>query len=124
MDGCSSKRSKDLDNNSVIEIEIGEELICSNPSRITSVQRSRTTKAGWTNVHEIEGLSACYHDPTKGHIGIYRMLALVKDNYWWKDMGKDVEHYVRNCPVCFMKHDYQKQVGLLQPILITTHQLE
>ena len=42
-----------------------------------------------------------YHDePTKGHTGIHKTLALVKERYWWKGMGRDVEQYVCSYLVC------------------------
>lgn len=40
-------------------------------------------------------------------------------------MGKDMENYVRNCPMCcVMKSDHQKKVGLLQPIPIPNKKWE
>ena len=34
-------------------------------------------------------------------------------------MGKDIENYIKSCPVCqVMKSDHRKRVGLLQPIPI------
>ena len=40
-------------------------------------------------------------------------------------MGKDVEAYVRSCPVCqSMNPDHRKKTGLLQPIPIPTRKWE
>ena len=70
-------------------------------------------------------LATCHDEPTKGHIGIHRTLALVKERYWWKGMGRDVEQYVRSCLVCqVMKLDHHKKAGLFQPIPVPTQKWE
>ena len=64
---------------------------------------------------------SCYDEPTKGHLGVHRMMELVKQWYWWKGMGNDIENYVKSYPVCqVMKSDHRKKVGPLQPIPIPT----
>ena len=67
-----------------------------------------------------------HHDkPTKGHPGLHRTTEQVKQRYWWKSMGKDIENYVKSYPVCqVMKSDHRKKVGALQPILIPTRKWE
>ena len=66
-------------------------------------------------------LASCHDEPTKGHPGVRRTTELVKQRYWWKGMGKDIENYVKSCPVCqVMKSDHRKKVGRLQPIPIPT----
>ena len=70
-------------------------------------------------------MALCHDEPTKGHTGIYRTMELVKQRYWWKGMGKDIENYVKSCPVCqVMKADHRKKVGPLQPIPIPTRKWE
>ena len=70
-------------------------------------------------------MASCHDEPTKGHTGIYRTMEQVKQRYWWKDMGKDIENYVKSCPVCqVMKSDHRKKVGPLQPIPIPTRKWE
>ena len=40
-------------------------------------------------------------------------------------MGKDIENYVKSCPVCqVMKSDHMKKVGPLQPIPVPTKKWE
>ena len=40
-------------------------------------------------------------------------------------MGKDIENYVKSCPVCqVMKSDHRKKVGPFQPIPIPTKKWE
>ena len=40
-------------------------------------------------------------------------------------MGKDIENYVKSCPVCQgMKSGHRKKVGLLQSILVPTRKWE
>ena len=42
-----------------------------------------------------------HHDvPTAGHVGINRIVDLIKWNYWWRGIWGDVAAYVRSCPVC------------------------
>ena len=56
----------------------------------------------------------CHDKPTKGHLGVRWTTELVKQQYWWKGMGKDIKNYVRSCPVFqVMKSDHKKQVGPL-----------
>ena len=70
-------------------------------------------------------MALCHDEPTKGHTRIYRTTELVKQRYWWKGMGKDIENYVKSCPVCqVMKSDHRKKVGPLQPIPIPTRKWE
>ena len=59
-------------------------------------------------------LASCHDEPTKGHAGIRKMEELTKQRYCWKGMGKDIQAYVRSCPICqVMKSDNRKKVGLL-----------
>ena len=64
-------------------------------------------------------MATCYDEPTKGHPGVHRTTKLVKQRHWWKGIGKDIENYVKSCPVCqVMKSDHKKRVRPLQPIPI------
>ena len=45
-------------------------------------------------------MPSCHDEPTKGHTRVYRTTELVKQRYWWKGMGKDIENYMRSCLVC------------------------
>ena len=66
-------------------------------------------------------MASCHDEPTKGHTRVYKTMELVKQRYWWKGMGKDIENYVKSCPVCqVMKSDHRKKAGPLQPIPIPT----
>ena len=70
-------------------------------------------------------MASCHDEPTKGHTGIYKTTELVKQRYSWKGMGKDIENYVKSCPVCqVMKSDHKKKVGPLQPIPIPIRKWE
>jgi hypothetical protein len=35
-----------------------------------------------------------------GHPGARRATKLIKQNYWWLYLDKDVEEYVRGCEIC------------------------
>ncbi len=69
--------------------------------------------------------NTCHDQPTVGHVGKHRTLELARRKYWWKAMGKEIEAYVRSCPICqVMKSDHRKKTGLLQPIPIPTRKWE
>lgn len=53
------------------------------------------------------------------HPGINKTLALVRDQFWWKDLVKDVKDYVSSCRQCYQtKTLRQPPAGLLHPLLI------
>jgi hypothetical protein len=42
-----------------------------------------------------------YHDtPTSGHPGVWKTYLMIKRDYWWPTIHKDVEDYVRGCATC------------------------
>ena len=45
-----------------------------------------------------KALETC-HDNV-GHLGIERMLSLLRDRFYWLNMAQDVEIYVKSCPRC------------------------
>ena len=70
-------------------------------------------------------MALCHDEPTKGHPTVHGMVELVKQRYWWKGIGKDIENYMKSCSVCqVMKSDHKKKVGPLQPIPIPTKKWE
>ncbi len=47
------------------------------------------------------GVISTFHDPPyRGHPGIGNTIALLKQNYWWPNLKKDVEEYVKGCATC------------------------
>ena len=47
------------------------------------------------------GVISAFHDPPYcGHPGITNTNALLKQNYWWPNMKKDIEEYIKGCAVC------------------------
>src|SRR6266568_4796314 len=47
------------------------------------------------------GVISAFHDPPyRGHPGIGNTTALLKQNYWWPNLKKDVEEYVKGCATC------------------------
>ena len=61
-----------------------------------------------------------YHDsPYTGHRGIERTYELIKRDFWWPGLHRDVSDYVRTCPDCVRnKPTNKKPAGLLQPLPI------
>lgn len=54
-----------------------------------------------------------------GHPGMHRTLTLVERGYFWPQMRKDVDLYVRTCLVCQQdKVEQAKPTGLLEPLPI------
>src|SRR5581483_3992244 len=58
----------------------------------------------WLNViteNEKETVLFRLHDhPTSGHFGIETTLNRIKEKYYWKNMKKDVENYIKSCEQC------------------------
>jgi len=47
------------------------------------------------------GVISAFHDPPyHGHPGIGNTTALLKQNYWWPNLKKDMEEYIKGCAVC------------------------
>jgi hypothetical protein len=53
------------------------------------------------------------------HPGSTKMYKDLKTRYWWKDMRRDIAHYVACCDTCSrVKIEHQKPAGLLKPLAI------
>ena len=51
--------------------------------------------------HEFEGIMFINHDhSTAGHFRIKATFERIKERYYWKGMGKDIEVYVKSCNKC------------------------
>ncbi len=47
------------------------------------------------------GVISMFHDPPyRGHPGIGNTIVLLKQSYWWPNLKKDVEEYVKGCAAC------------------------
>jgi hypothetical protein len=66
------------------------------------------------------------HDaPTAGHRGIIRLLAAMTRTFWWHNMKRTVQHYVRSCVTCQRnKAARHKPYGLLQSHEVPTMPFE
>lgn len=62
------------------------------------------------------------HDAvTAGHFGFIRTLGRLKGKYFWFNMVKEVENYVKSCPCCqSRKNPTQRPAGLLNPIPVNS----
>lgn len=45
-------------------------------------------------------LEICHSSPLGGHMGYWRTLHKIRQNYVWLGMRKDIRDFVRSCPVC------------------------
>ena len=64
-------------------------------------------------------LHECHDIPTSGHLGSAKTLELVKRQFYWNAMDKEVKEYVTTCLQCQRdKPSNQPPIGLLQPLPI------
>jgi hypothetical protein len=64
-------------------------------------------------------LHECHDIPTSGHLGTAKTLELVKRQFYWNAMDKDVKEYVTTCLQCQRnKPSNQAPIGLLRPLPI------
>ena len=62
-------------------------------------------------------LSELHDSPSAGHFGIKKTLELIKRNFYWPTLEKDVTEYVKSCDSCQRnKPSNQKIPGPLQPL--------
>src|SRR4051812_47989376 len=62
-------------------------------------------------------LAAEHDSRIAGHFGIYKTMDRVRANFFWQDMDKEVEQYVRTCDTCQRnKSTRHKRFGLLEPL--------
>lgn len=62
-------------------------------------------------------LAACYEEPTPGHYGHSRILARVRQQYYWPRLSTSLHRYVKGCRECQRrKTPLVKAAGLVQPI--------
>ena len=54
--------------------------------------------------------------PTAGHAGIKRTLNTIRLRYYWKDMGKDIEKFIKSCKQCQLNKQEHSKI----PMTITT----
>ena len=48
-----------------------------------------------------------------GHLSPQKTAEYIQHHYWWLQVGQDVEHYCKICPICqMMKTSTQKVPGL------------
>ncbi|KAK9401689.1 hypothetical protein NXF25_010045 [Crotalus adamanteus] len=59
----------------------------------------------------------CHDSKTAGHFGFVKTLHLVRRQFWWPGMRKDIEEYVKRCHLCAQaKTVPKKPMGLLQQV--------
>ena len=53
------------------------------------------------------------------HSGSIKMYRIIKENYWWSSMKRDITNFVSRCLVCQqVKAEYRKPPRILQPLPI------
>lgn len=61
--------------------------------------------------------------PQKGHLGVSKMYASLKDELYWPDIYGDVENYVDNCCKCFLTRGKLRKHATLLKLPTPTGQL-
>ncbi|XP_058041925.1 uncharacterized protein LOC131199783 [Ahaetulla prasina] len=62
-------------------------------------------------------LQRCHDAKMAGHFGFVKTLHLLKRQFWWPSLKKDIQAYVASCPVCASsKRPPGKPPGLLQTV--------
>lgn len=65
-------------------------------------------------------LSTAHDSPLSGHFGIRKTLELIQRDYWWPELTKMVEEYVKSCETCQRTKPTRRKYGLLQPLPVAT----
>lgn len=66
-------------------------------------------------------LQIAHDSPLAGHPGVKRTLDLVRRNFWWPTMSKEVQEYVKGCAICARsKHACQAPQGYLINLPLST----
>ena len=53
-----------------------------------------------------------------GHFGIYKILGLLKEKYYWPQMYKDVQKFVKSCGIFQVAKGVSQNICLYTPITI------
>ena len=81
-----------------------------------SIKEELVLKENWIYIPEKRGLRTeiiqLYYDiPVEGHGGRWKMVELVRKNYWWPGIMKEVRRYINRCNV------YQKNKNCTEALV-------
>jgi hypothetical protein len=69
----------------------------------------------------LQVLEYIHANPSFGHLGYHKIVHCAKENFYWKEMSRDIKKFVRECEVCQTnKPETLHPVGLHQPLSIPT----
>ena len=54
-------------------------------------------------------IATCHDGPLEGHPGIKKTQELVKRQFWWLQMNKDIAEYVKGCILCQQNKSNQQK---------------
>eukprot|EP00742_Colponemidia_sp_Colp-10_P012577 GILJ01014146.1.p1 GENE.GILJ01014146.1~~GILJ01014146.1.p1 ORF type:complete len:292 (+),score=36.92 GILJ01014146.1:1354-2229(+) len=84
--------------------------ICEETSRLLFVEGnvfggSKRRRTGWRRIvlpqsMKTEVLNRFHDDKISGHMGIAKTAMRITDRFYWRGMYKDIQVYVRSCPLC------------------------
>ena len=112
--------AKDADFKNIIE----------NPQHPFSKRNSKLYRGGALCVPNVEGLRRgilydAHDSPLAGHLGIRKTKTLIKRSFYWPNMDKQIEQYVKACDKCQRNKSLNmKPGGLLQPLPTPTSNWE
>src|ERR1044071_2208327 len=66
---------------------------------------------------EIQAYLYLYHDdPLSGHLGPQKVYKKLRRNYYWPNMFREIENYIRTCPQCqIYKGPEKPQTATIEP---------
>jgi len=51
-----------------------------------------------------------------GHSGAEKTCSMLKEDYFWPKMSRDVEHFIKRCPTCQLAKNHIRPQGLYTPL--------
>src|SRR6266702_7403905 len=97
IDTCSKINMSNLENEQTIKVWANTYQLCHEHN--TWWKDEAMVVASDNNLKR--GVISAFHNPPYcRHPGIANTTALLKQNYWWPNLKKDVEEYVKGCTVC------------------------
>lgn len=69
-----------------------------------------------------EVLELCHSSQIFCHPGISKTLSVVRSHFWWKDLVRDVKHFVNSCQSCNQAKSFcHPLAGLHHPLPVPSH---
>ena len=90
------------------------------PFTITILQpesRKKLCRFVVPTTHRVAAMNRCQRDA--GHQGLWQMLSLLQDQFWWSGMAVGMQKVISSCERC-IQHEGTRVKAPLQAILVTS----